>query len=62
MKNEEAPQHAFNCVSVAEDVQGSGNDIRTVLQSLKQQLENPRGDVDQLIGEVVLGLEQGHSS
>jgi hypothetical protein len=53
IRNKEAPQDAFSRASVAKDVQGNGNDICTILQSLKQQLENLRGDVDRLIGKVV---------
>lgn len=50
IRNKDAPQDAFNRASCAKDVQGSGNDVCTILQSFKQQLENLRGDVDQLIG------------
>lgn len=62
MRNEEAPQHVVERVSAAKDLRGSGNEVRTILQSLKPQLEDLKGDVDWLIREVVLVLEQGGSS
>lgn len=62
MRNEEAPQHVVERTSATEDVRCSGNEVRTILQSLKPQLENLRGGADRLIREVVLVLEQGGSS